>query len=432
MLGFSSTISRQARKEWSQHRCIQYLFGLPATIEQQSEKLKQEISSIYHKISFIKEYLKEKEIKNISSIQNKKIKLRKKLEQVQKNVKTLKVQDAIESVRKKYMEKRSLLVDVNTQLNTKETQIKSHKKNLEDIKSKESSIKSLLDTKSFYNDLLEFFPEKISDNFENYDKFFNSISSDRREYYKDLIQELELQIKSLKSQKKLLSNELDGLANSLKETNIIGDISSLASQEEEIKNDLRELDKAHDKFSEWEDLDSQKDTITERRKSLIKEGKDLEKKNRKKRENIIELFQNIVNEVYLTEDAVLNFEYNDNLQSSIAGRTEVLCSIPSQQSKGRTHAKICIFDYIWLLRERENDEYNPFFLIHDGPFGSISPEPKKRMLTRMIEELADTEKQYIITANDFELPNVKKFRKYACIELDGSKVSGKFFGEQYE
>ena len=432
MLGFNHTVSRQVRTEWVQHRCIQYLFGLPATIEQRSDELKQKAVSIAQEVASIKEYLKENGIKNISTIQNRKVQLRKKLERTQKNVAAYKVKDTIESVRKQYANTRSSLVNLNAELNNKEAQIRSHKKNLSDIDNKADSIKNLLDTEAFYNEILDFFPEQIADNFEEYNVFFSSISGDRRSYYEELIQDLGFEIKDLKSQKKALTKELDELTKSLSDTNIIGDLSSLAKEEESIKNNIKELDSAERKFTESENLEIKRAKLVEKRQALIKQGKDLEKKNRKKREALIELFQSLVTDIYSTEDAVLDFEYNENLQSSTAGRTEVLCSIPSQQSKGRTHAKICIFDYVWFLRNRTKSEYQPEFLVHDGPFSSISPEPKKRMLKRIAAETLKNKKQYIITANDVELPDLEDFENHVCIKLDGSKDAGKFFGEQYE
>lgn len=432
MLGFNNTVSRQMRTEWVQHRCIQYLFGLPATIEEKSDDLKQKAVSIAQQIAAINEYLKENGIKNISSIQNKKVQLRKKLELIKKNVQSYKVTDSIEVVRKNYKEKRSELVDINAILNNKEAQVKSHKKNLDDIDTKESSIQDLLDAKDFYKGILDFFPKAIANNLDQYEEFFSSISKDRRAYYEELIQDLGFEIKGLKAQKSTLAKDLDELTKALNETNIVGDLSSLAKEEEIIKNDIRAIENAEKKLSDAENLELKRQSLVGDRQALIKKGKELEKKSRKKREELIELFQSLVTDIYLTEDAVLNFEYNDDLQSSTAGRTEVMCSIPSQLSKGRTHAKICIFDFVWFLRKRTKSEYDPQFLIHDGPYSDISPEPKKRMLNRMAGESLKHHKQYIITANDVEIPDLQDFLQYVCIRLDGSKENGKFFKEQYE
>ena len=57
---------------------------------------------------------------------------------------------------------------------------------------------------------------------------------------------------------------------------------------------------------------------------------------------------------------------------------------------------------------------------------------KKRMLKRIAAETLKNKKQYIITANDVELPDLEDFENHVCIKLDGSKDAGKFFGEQYE
>jgi len=313
MLGFSSVISRQQRKERIQYRAAQYLFGLPATIEEQADKIVHDRASILEQINAIKEYLDEMDIKDINSIQNKDIILKDKLKKIQKNLEDYKLKDSIEEVRKQYSVKRRKLIEVNSELNYLETQKDGYLKNLKELKEKSSSVEKLIDVKGFYEELLGYFPENLSDNFDSYKSFIESISSDRKDYYIEVSEDLKSKIKASKKEKNLVQKSLEELTKSLNTTN------------------------------------------------------------------------------------------------------KILCSIQSQQSKGRTHAKVCIFDYVWFFRKRTKDEYNPQFLIHDGPLADISPEPKERMLSKVIEMCEEQSKQYIVSH-----------------ELDGSKTEGKLFGEQYE
>ena len=432
MLGFSSVISRQQRKERIQYRAAQYLFGLPATIEEQADKIVHDRASILEQINAIKEYLDEMDIKDINSIQNKDIILKDKLKKIQKNLEDYKLKDSIEEVRKQYSVKRRKLIEVNSELNYLETQKDGYLKNLKELKEKSSSVEKLIDVKGFYEELLGYFPENLSDNFDSYKSFIESISSDRKDYYIEVSEDLKSKIKASKKEKNLVQKSLEELTKSLNTTNIVTDLSTIVKEESSVKNSIKLLGDAEKKLDYLETLEEKAKKLKTNREELIKKGKKVEKQKRSFRAKIIQLFHDFVSHIYPHEIGNLSFEYNDNLSSSIAGRTEILCSIQSQQSKGRTHAKVCIFDYVWFFRKRTKDEYNPQFLIHDGPLADISPEPKERMLSKVIEMCEEQSKQYIVTLNDAEIDNLNKFKDYVCHELDGSKTEGKLFGEQYE
>ena len=163
----------------------------------------------------------------------------------------------------------------------------------------------------------------------------------------------------------------------------------------------------------------------------VKSGRDVEKSSRKEREKVITLFKDWVELVYGTDEGSLEFKFNSNLKSEALGRTEIDCYIPSKNSFGRGVAMIVLFDLVWFLRARGSDEFNPRFLIHDGPYVVISDEAKPKILELILNLLAGTGKQYILTANEGDLPNLEQFRKYICKELDGSTDDGKFLRERY-
>ena len=154
------------------------------------------------------------------------------------------------------------------------------------------------------------------------------------------------------------------------------------------------------------------------------------KEYKNRRRSLINLFHELISEIYGADDGELAFEYNSNEASSTAGRTEIVCQIPSQSSHGRTYAKINIFDFIWLLGEKEENDFNPAFLIHDGSYSKISKEVKIKMLKAIISRLG--QKQYFITINEGELEMPSDWDNYICCKLDGSTIEGKLFGQQFD
>ncbi|AZZ35418.1 hypothetical protein CIK05_00925 [Bdellovibrio sp. qaytius] len=428
--GFSDPIARVGRQTWVQHRSAQYLFGLPFFLEESASDIQDRI---LEKLSILKSKqseLNSRGIKNIDKIENLEMQTHRKLDQLKKEINSLEITDSLEVVRKEYSENRLALMEVNLQITQKESYVDNYSNNLEDIKSKASALSELLAIDKFYDDLIGYFPVPIKQNFSNFSTFFESVSLDRKEYYQNLIQVLKREIKALKAEKIDVESKVQELAYQFKGTTIVRDVALLTSREEELKTELTHLSRFRHTLLECEAFESEIDALVKKREALLKQGKTEEVRSRNRRSELIKLFQELVLSIYETQDGTLEFDYISEQKSSIAGRTEILCSIPSQGSHGRTYGKINIFDFVWFLRNRESEEFDPEFLIHDGSYAKISREVKERMLQTIINKIGN-KKQYIITLNEGEVQDLSKYQQYVCCILDGSSTEGKFFKEQF-
>lgn len=428
--GFSDPITRVGRQTWVQYRSAQYLFGLPSFIEEGASDIQDKISEKNSMLSFKKADLNSRGIKNIDKIKNLEMQVLRKLEQIKHEIDSLEIADNLETVRKEYSAKRMDLMEVNLQITQKESYVFNYSKNLEDLRNKANALSDLLDIDRFYQDLVGYFPEPIKGNFNNFSTFFASISEDRKEYYETLIQALKKELKTLRVEKSSLENLVQDLAYQFKGTTIVRDVAALTSKEEELKTELSSLNRLSEVLLECETIESEIEVLEKKRETLLKQGKSEEIRGRNRRSDLIKLFQELVLEIYQTQDGILEFDYIAEQKSSIAGRTEILCSIPSQGSHGRTYGKINIFDFVWFLRDRDEGEFKPEFLIHDGSYAKISKEVKQRMLQAIISKIGDN-KQYIITLNEGEIQNLEQYEGYVCCILDGSSTQGKFFKEQF-
>lgn len=432
--GFSDIISRISRTEWVQNRSMQYLLGLPATIEENNRNLKDEISAVSTEIEGIRKLLSKHNIKTVDTIENKKVSVERDFAQVEHDIASVHVATALEDVREKYVQKREDLKKINAEINIKENYSANYSKNLEDLKNKEIALKDLLDVENFFKEIVDYFPEMAKQNIDRYNAFFNSISEDRKSYYSEIRAEVTRELKVLKKKKEEINRELNILSEKFNATTIVADVATLASKKEELSQILKELADAREQLQQVDNLQEKVEEIENKRKNLIKNGKDSFKKRAESRKQTIKLFQDLVFKVYKSKDGALDFDFNDALSSSIAGRTEIICSIPSQDSKGRMNAKISIFDMVWFLRNRiiDDEEFNPCFLFHDGPYSIISPEPKSLMIKEFDSLCRASGKQYIITANTSDFQDSDEIEKFASITLDGSSENGKFFKEQFE
>jgi len=429
-VGFTDPISRIRRAQWIQYRSAQYLFGLPATTEETCAKLQEEITGLRVDLKAMRGKLDARGVTGEDKLENLRLSANSRLQKTQQNIEEVKVIPSLEDARKAYQETRKEFTAVVSALSKKERYQSAYNKNREDLREKAKAMTELLKVSQFYDDLIQFFPKRLEKNIADFKSFFNRLADDRERYYADLIIEIKADIKYLQSERDRLEPALTSLAQQFKNSSLLKDISILAASEEKIQNELRALDECRKLLIDCENLEDKLKELEQLRNDALAEGKKQERKFKDRRKGLISLFHKLVAEIYGANDGELAFEYNSNDLSSTAGRTEIVCGIPSQSSHGRTYAKINIFDFVWFLGEKGADDFRPGFLIHDGSYSKISRNVKVKMLRALSSRLTD--QQYILTINEGELDVTPDWDRFVCCRLDGSSVKGKFFHEQFD
>lgn len=429
-VGFTDPISRIRRAQWVQYRSAQYLFGLPATTEETCSKLQENISVLTVNIKSMTAKLDAKGVTGEDKLVNLRIAAESRLGKVRQDIEEVKVVPSLEEAKTAYEKVREEFTAVVSSLTKKQKYLNGYIKNREDLRSKGKAMSELLKVSEFYNDLIQFFPKQLENNIADFQAFFDGLADDRVRYYTDLIVEIKADIKYLLSEQKRLEPQLSELAQQFKNSSLLKDIATLAATEERVQSELRGLEECERLLIDKENAEDQLDELERRRKEVLAEGKKEERKFKSRREALIGLFHELVGEIYGGDDGELAFEYNSTDSSSTAGRTEIICRIPSQSSHGRTYARINIFDFVWFLGQKGEDDFRPGFLIHDGSYSKISRDVKSKMLAAVSKRLKD--QQYLITINEGELEMTPEFDAAVCCRLDGSKIDGKFFHEQFD
>ena len=429
-VGFSDPISRIRRAQWVQYRSVQSLFGLPASAEEVSSKLQEEVASLRLSLGALQEELDTHGITGDDKIENLKLSATARLLRIREDIEQVRVAPALEKTRTEYREVRAEFTEIVAALSKKERYLRGYESNRTDLRDKSKAITELLKVEEFYDDLVRFFPEQLAQNISEFQAFFDNLSDDRERYYADLIAEIRADIKLLQARRNHLEPILDALAKQFRSTSLLRDISTLAAGEERIQGEIRSLEKLRGLLLERDNTQERIEELNSLRRATVAKGKQLEGQFRSRRRMLINLFHELISEIYGVDDGELAFEYNSNLDSSTAGRTEVTCSIPSQSSHGRTYARINIFDFVWFLGEKGDGDFRPGFLAHDGSYSKISRDVKAKMLKAVASRLG--ERQYIITINEGELDMTPEWEECVCCRLDGSEESGKFFHEQFD
>jgi len=429
-VGFTDPISRIRRAQWVQYRSAQYLFGLPATTEEICSKLQEDISSLKINIRSMAAKLDAKGVTGEDKLVNLRIAAESRLGKIRQDIEEVKIVPSLEEAKAAYEKVREEFTTVISALTKKQRYLAGYKKNREDLRSKANAMSELLKVSEFYDDLIQFFPKQLENNIADFQTFFDGLADDRIRYYTDLIVEIKADIKFLQSEQNRLEPLLSELAKKFKSTSLLKDIATLAATEEKVQSELRVLEECERLLIERENAEDHLDELERRRKEVLAEGKKEERKFKNRRESLIGLFHELIGEIYGADDGELAFEYNSNDSSSTAGRTEIVCRIPSQSSHGRTYARINIFDFVWFLGQKGEDDFQPGFLIHDGSYSKISRDVKAKMLAAVSKRLKG--QQYLITLNEGELDMTPEYDAAVCCRLDGSKVNGKFFHEQFD
>jgi len=429
-VGFTDPISRIRRAQWVQYRSAQYLFGLPATTEETCSKLQEDISDLKVDLNSMIAKLHARGVTGKDKLFNLRIAAETKLGKVRQDIEEVNVVPSLGEARAAYQEVRKNFTAIVSALTKKERYLSGYAKNRDDLKSKAKTMSELLKVGEFYEDLIQFFPKQLEENIADFQSFFDGLADDRERYYSDLILEIKADIKFLQSERDRLEPQLSELSNQFKSSSLLKDIATLAATEERTQSELRTLEECETLLIERENTEDQIEELDRRRKEALVDGKKEERKFKSRREALIGLFHELIGEIYGTDDGELAFEYNSNDSSSAAGRTEIVCRIPSQSSHGRTYAKINIFDFVWFLGKKGDDNFRSGFLIHDGSYSKISRDVKAKMLAAVKKRL--TGQQYLITVNEGELDMTPEWDAAVCCRLYGSKIDGKFFHEQFD
>lgn len=430
-VGFSDPISRIRRSQWVQYRSVLYLFGLPALFEGKSKDLLEKISRLEVELKGLKARLREREITNDDRIVNLEESTKAKLRQVMDDIKAVKVSPSIETLRSEYQSVRQKYADLDASIVTKERYLRAYIENRDALRNKTQSLSDLIQVPAFFEELVGYFPDQVSENIDKFYEFFENLAKDRREYYTALIEDIKADLKLLRVEIDAVKPRLDEISERLRGSSLLADVHTLASRESALRAELTELGNARSMLSESEAIEERIQKLKNQRQDLIAQGKRELKGSERNRRALIGLFHAIVAEVYGVEDAELSFEYNSSPKSTTAGRTEIVCQIPSQNSHGRTYAKINIFDFVWFFRQRGQGEFDPGFLIHDGSYSKISRDIRVKLLAAA-EERSGPGKQYIVTVNDGEVEWNAGLEQSVCCRLDGNSAEGKLFGIQFD
>lgn len=289
--------------------------------------------------------------------------------------------------------------------------------------------------KDLYNEIGIHFESKIEKSYEELTEFNKQITVERTKYLKERLAQINDQVVKTHIRIKEFDTKRNEALSSLKDKDSFNKFKTyqkeLAKKEGEIvrlTQQLKNLDKIQNVKDEIKLTENEIDRKIEIIRKLISGSENLKYQNiRKHFRNIIKYILNTPAILYLTQNTVGNVEYHAEIQKE--NEIEI-----TSESKGFSYKKVlCVAFDLAILMEYSNSNFY-HFVYHDGIFEGLDNR-KKINFVLLIRSL--TQKfsiQYIFTAIQDDLPNLKSLGKEnisegeICLRLSDKDDSGTLMG----
>ncbi|PFE50768.1 hypothetical protein CN317_00925 [Bacillus cereus] len=397
------TLGIADRNATTENKILAFLCNLPYNSE-------TEIKSITKKITNLKD---EKKIlsttigKTISELKSEKAKYLSQIKKLEKDINSININKQYNLKATDYNKNKNELNKIQNKI-FKLIHIKNqYQQNIENLKKKVEDIKALNDIKPFYEQLLGWFPNEISHNYEKVKNFYDFMVENRGNYFEGKIKNIDEELNDLNQLKVNLENSLKNDYKILKNSSLIEDINAMIADRENLNTKIAEINiqlGSHDRLksitNEINILKSDRLLLTQKKTDEFNSFK----------EHILrleELFQTLSELTYDTA-GVFNIEFENNVndrKNSITGRVIIECSLPDDRSHGINYMKLNMFDLTWFLSSLEKEgSHNINFLIHDGSYSKPNPSVKAKILKYIDNKIKEFGKgQYFVTLNKDEL-----------------------------
>lgn len=412
-------------------QCLNFLSLLPTNYEIDINKLKIEQENLEADIKVIKTIAKD-----IKKLTNDKIKIESEVTKMKSMLDSINISDKIDYDEEKYIQVKRELKKIETSIFKNEFIRKQFEQNIEDLDQKHKKMKELVNLQEYYSQLLKYFPEDLSRNYEEMENFFSYMLENRGDYFKNRIKKLNQEADKLKEEKENLQKIIMISTKIFQNTKIVDDIHNINEQLNEEYEKLANVKIKIDKYNEINNLTKE---CNKKKGEILEKTMEYEIDYNQYSDiidNIESHFKKLVQVAY-NEVGELSYCYENEVKKiSKTGRIKITCQIADENSHGRLYMKINMFD-LALFLNRINKNAGCKLLIHDGSYCKPNPIAKANVINYIDEYLKKCNSgQYFVTINKSEIDqkdlNEFKSKDIVIAEFDrDQKDKSRFFGFKY-
>ncbi|MGQ9335729.1 DUF2326 domain-containing protein [Bacillus paralicheniformis] len=421
------------RNATTENKVLSFLCNLPYNSETEIKKITKKINNLKEEQKLLSATIG----KTISELKSERSQYRSKIRKLEKDINSIDIKKQYNLKATDYSENKEYLNNIQNNI-FKLNHIKNqYQQNIKNLKKKVKEIQALSDIAPFYEQLLGWFPNEISHNYEKVKKFYDFMVENRGSYFEDKIKNIDEKLNELSKKKVNLEKTLKRDYKILKNSSLIEDINAMIADREDLNTKIAEVNIQLGNHDRLKSITNDINVLKSERLLLTQKKTDEFNSYEKHIERLEKLFQTLSELAYDTA-GVFNVEFDNNVKdrkNSITGRVKIECSLPDDRSHGINYMKLNMFDLTWFISSLENEGgHNINFLIHDGSYSKPNPSVKAKILKYIDKKIKDLKKgQYFVTLNKDELlkDDLDFFVKngYIVARLERTKDNTKrFFG----
>lgn len=284
--------------------------------------------------------------------------------------------------------------------------------------------------KELYNEVELFFPDELSKQYEDLERFTNAISTERRKYLEHNLASLKDEFASLSEVIKAKEQERSERISLLTEVDVYDkfkhyqkELSSLEAELALLQEKLRLIDSSSLIRAQIENLRIQRREYVEQIRDAI-DGRAHAEINR--------IFNQLITEVTDT-NAIISIKQNSDDNVEFEADYQTTTHVTTSEADGTSYKKLlCVaFDIALLVYYSSHSFYR--FVYHDGVLEGLDDRVKQRLINATQRLCSEYGLQYILSLIDSDIPKNIEGIDYqfpadtVCLNLDDRDDNGKLF-----
>ena len=304
----------------------------------------------------------------------------------------------------------------------------------ESLRNSESNI-NVQKLKQLFDDVQLYFPNELGKQYDELEKFNIAISTERRKYLQEYLQELKVELSTVDKELNQLENDKSEKLSFLTEKDSYSKFKTYQKQLSVVEADIDRLKEKLKLIDRSVVLEDNIKTINEKVNKSIIEIKNAI--NQRKHAEINRIFDEILKEI-VNQNAIISI--NQNRQGNVefsADYVDFDYQNLTSEGEGTSYKKLlCMaFDLSLLIYYSKNSFFR--FVYHDGIIEGLDNRIKIRLLNKIKHICIEYNIQHIITMIDSDIPAQNDGSSYSfesseiCLELNDLDNEGKLFKQSF-
>lgn len=284
--------------------------------------------------------------------------------------------------------------------------------------------------KELYNEAELFFPESLSKQYEELERFTDAISSERRKYLEENLAFLKKEYARINNVIKVKEQERSDKISVLTEVDVYDkfkvyqkELASLEAELSLLQEKLRLIDSSSIIRTEIEKLKDERKEYADKIREAI---------DGRAHAEINKIFNQIVTEVTDT-NAIISIKQNSDANVEFEADYQTTAHVTTSEADGTSYKKLlCVaFDLALLVSYSSHSFYR--FVYHDGVLEGLDDRVKQRLIMVTQRICSEYGLQYVLSLIDSDIPkNVEELNQEfpidsVCLNLNDLDDSGKLF-----